>query len=265
MTQTDYEIVQADCCEAAEAAENVALTVTSPPYDGIRDYKGVWSVDLPRLGRGLLNATVEGGIAAVVIQDGTSDGAKSGTSARLVCSWLDSGWRLFETVIWNRPGTPGAWWNNRFRVDHEFIFLFLKGKRPRFFDKAHLAVPAVCAGQMPWGKQSVRATNGELIPSKNIKPVAETKCRGTVWNVGKSSYERNKTKQMHPATFPDSLARDLILCFSKPEDLVFDPFTGSGTTAVMALLEGRRFQGSEISQEYINISNERIRSEVFGK
>lgn len=248
----DFEIYLGDCVEAVESLPSsvIDLTVTSPPYDGIRDYGGSWSLDLPRLGRALLPATAEGGICAMVIQDGTEAGAKTGTTARTTVSWMDAGWRLWETMIWKRPGTAGAWWNKRFRVDHEFILVFLKGDRPRFFNKDPLKVPAKWAGTMQHG--AVRGTDGSMV-GIGRKPIADLKCRGTVWENAKSNTERNKVKSLHPATFPDSLAEDLIECFSREGDTVFDPFAGSGTTLLAASRKNRHTFGCEINPEYVKI------------
>lgn len=253
-----------DCLEILPTlgAGSVDAVVTSPPYDNIRTYGGQWKVDLPHVGKLLYGCCCEGATVAMVIQDGTEGGAKTGTTARTTCAWLDTGWRLWETCIWNRPGTPGAWWNKRFRVDHEFILIFVKGERPSQFDKSHLAVPAKCAGQMPWGKQSVRATQGHLVPSKNIKPVADTKCRGTVWTNHKSSYERDHLKSQHPATFPNSIAIDLASCFSVTDSTILDPFMGSGTTGVACVKTGRKFIGIELDRGYFDIAVKRIESEI---
>jgi hypothetical protein len=65
----------------------------------------------------------------MVIQDSTKDFAKSLTSFRTIVDWCDNiGFRLFECNIYNRQGTEGAWWKQRFRVDHEYMPIFLKGK-----------------------------------------------------------------------------------------------------------------------------------------
>ena len=71
-----------------------------------------------------------------------------------------------------------------------------------------------------------------------------------------SSKGLNKTK--HPAVFPERLANDHILSWSNKGDVVLDPFCGSGTTAKMAMLTGRKFIGFEISAEYCDIAEKRI-------
>ena len=132
------KVSNSDCLEflPTVADSSVDLTVFSPPYDGIRDYGKDWTFDYHALGEHLLRIAKEGGICAVVIGDGTRDFAKSLTSFRLAVDWCDNiGWRLFECCIYKRDGNPGAWWTQRFRVDHEYILLFLKGRRPRTFHK----------------------------------------------------------------------------------------------------------------------------------
>ncbi|MCW5764310.1 MAG: hypothetical protein KIT88_13840, partial [Phycisphaeraceae bacterium] len=95
--------------------ETVDLTVFSPPYDGIRDYSGDWSLDYRTLGDHLLRVTREGGVAAVIIGDGTKNFAKSLTTFRWAVDWVDrAGWKLFECCVYARHGNPGAWWTKRF-------------------------------------------------------------------------------------------------------------------------------------------------------
>jgi site-specific DNA-methyltransferase (adenine-specific) len=65
-------------------------------------------------------------------------------------------------------------------------------------------------------------------------------------------------KLQHPATYPDKLAEDLILCFSEPHEVVLDPMCGSGTTCVMAHNNRRQYIGIEVSDEYCEIAKKRI-------
>lgn len=256
------QILQANCLEELAFFDDnsIDLTVFSPPYDGIRDYKNNWIFDFVQLGQHLFRVTKEGGVAVVVIGDGTKNFAKSLTSFRLAVNWVDDiGWKLFESVIYKRDGNPGAWWNQRFRVDHEYILMFFKGNRPKTFHKEHLMVPSKHAGKIYSGTD--RLTNGgfKKIEPKAVNPM---KCRGTVWEYSTSNTEGNRLKLQHPATFPDKLARDLILCFSEPNDIVLDPMCGSGTTCVQAKLNSRQFIGIEISEEYCDIARKRLQIEA---
>lgn len=71
-------------------------------------------------------------------------------------------------------------------------------------------------------------------------------------------------KTSHPCQFPHALAQRLILALSTSNDIVFDPFVGSGTTAAAALAEGRRFIGSEISEDYWKIAASRANEAMAG-
>lgn len=237
---------------------SVDLVVTSPPYDGVRDYKGNWAIDLPALGKALLRVVKDGGFAVVVIGDSTKDFRKSMTTFRTAVAWEDAGWGVFETVVYSRDGRPGAWWASRFRVDHEYVLMFFKGKRPRALSKDHLRVPTKHAGRAWTGTQRLTDGSTEAIAAT----VADTKCRGTIWHYATSNSEGNRVKTRHPATFPDALARDLILAMSSPGDVVCDPFMGSGTVPVVAAQEGRRFIGNDISPEYVDIARIRLASEA---
>lgn len=252
------KIICGDCVEIMKGVgnESVDFVITSPPYDGIRDYKNFDGIDLTEIGKQVFRILKDGGMCAVVLQDETKNFGKSLTTFRTAVTWCDEiGFKLFETVIYSRWGRPGAWWSKRFRVDHEYILLFLKGKRPKYFDKSHLSVPAKHAGETWHGTQ--RLTNGELIKIKATKQ-KDTKGRGTIWHYKTSNTEGNKTKMLHPATFPDKLAEDLILCFTKENDLVLDPMCGSGTSCCMARKNNRHYIGIDISPEYCEIAKTRI-------
>lgn len=256
------QIIEGDCVATLKgiSAGTVDLTVFSPPYDSVRTYNG-FDFDLKGLGDELHRVTADGGVVACVIQDGTKDFAKSMTSFRLAVDWVDRvGFRLFETVIYSRHGRPGGWWNQRFRVDHEYIHLFLKGDRPKSFDKSSLEVASKYAGTEWHGTD--RTTDGDLVPVQKERFVKATKCRGTIWSYAGSCTESNRLKLKHPATYPDALAIDLIRCFSAPNDLVLDPTCGSGTTCVAAANLGRRYIGVELSAEYAEIARARLAAEV---
>ena len=135
------------------------MVVTSPPYDELRDYNG-FTLDLHSLGEQLLRVLKDGGICVMVIQDSTKDFAKSLTSFRTIVDWCDNiGFRLFECNIYNRQGTEGAWWKQRFRVDHEYMPIFLKGKRPQYFDKENIKIPSKHANKVMTGA-NIRTKNG---------------------------------------------------------------------------------------------------------
>jgi DNA modification methylase len=233
----------------------VDLLVTSPPYDEIREYRG-YDYDLPKTGRAVYRVLKDGGIAVMVIQDQTRDFGKTLTSFRTIIDWCDNaGFRLFECVIYRKHGTEGAWWTGRFRVDHEYMPIFLKGEKPGYFNKEPLKVPSKHGGKTMTGSGN-RRTDGT---TTNVvrREINQTKCRGTVWDYLMAG-DKDPLKRRHPAVFPDQIPLDFIQCFCPPGGIVLDPFMGSGSTAVAAKRLGRNYIGFDISQEYCEIARARI-------
>ena len=252
---------------------SIDLIITSPPYDSIRDYnKNQWTLDLPGIGQQVGRILKEGGVCAVVIQDQTKNGSKSLTTARMQVNWCDNGTglKLWECLIYQRSGSPGNWWSKRFRVDHEYIPIFIKnnskGKttKPNFFNKKPLYIECKNAGKKGSKIHKVRATDNSLIETEKWVN-APTKCRGTIWDYEKFRGRDNldaatKLKRKHPATFPRQLAHDLIICFSEPGHIVLDPMCGSGTTCVMAKQLKRIYIGNDINDEYCQLAREWLKT-----
>ncbi len=249
-----------DCLEGMKRLpdECIDLAVTSPPYDGTRVYNG-FQYDLNATGKELFRVLKPGGMAAMVIQDQTKNFGKTLTSFRTIVDWCDNiGFKLFECVIYRKNGTEGAWWKNRFRVDHEYIPLFLKGERPAYFDKGPLKIKSKHGGKTMTGSGN-RMTNGKT--TKTVRrEINKTKCRGTIWNYLMAG-DKDSIKRKHPAVFPDAIPLDVILCFCPPEGLVLDPFMGCGSTAIAALRAGRHFIGFEISKDYCDLARQRFEKE----
>ena len=197
----------------------------------------------------------------MVIQDSTKDFAKSLTSFRTIVDWCDNiGFRLFECNIYNRQGTEGAWWKKRFRVDHEYMPIFLKGKRPQYFDKENIKIPSKHGGKVMTGA-NIRTKNGKT-GSRKVK-INPTKCPGTVMSFGNTCGGESKLKSKHPAVFPNMLAYDMIECFCPKDGIVIDPFNGSGTTTLAAKCLGRKYIGIDVSEEYNQIARERLETEII--
>lgn len=246
---------------------SIDLYLFSPPYDGIRDYKkDEWSIDLPLLGKEISRTLKDGGMCVMVIQDQTKNGRKSLTSFKTIVNWCENtDLDLWECCLYERGGTPGAWWNRRFRVDHEYIPIFIKGKRPQYFNKDHMKIPVNQEYKKINESKNFlggRDTQGNQVKNYKDVKLKDTKCCGTIIHYKNTARETGgaKTlKKLHPATFPDKLASDFIQAFTMEGMIVCDLFSGSGTTLVMSKELSRNYIGIEISKEYIeNISNKRI-------
>ena len=246
-----------DCVEGMKHIPDntIDMVVTSPPYDNLRTYNG-FSFDLHKTGVEIFRILKDGGIAVMVIQDQTKNFGKSLTSFKTIIDWCDNiGFKLFETVIYRKHGAEGAWWTKRFRVDHEYMPIFLKGKRPQFFNKEPIKIPSKHGGKIMTGSGN-RKTSGETTSTVR-RAINLTKCPGTIWNYLMAG-DKNKLKRKHPAVFPDKIPLDFIQVFCPEDGIVLDPFMGSGSTAVAAKNLNRKYIGFDISKEYVDIANDRI-------
>jgi DNA modification methylase len=254
------EIYEGDSLELLKKLpeESIDLMVTSPPYDNIRDYNG-FKLDLSAIGKELFRVMKNGGVAVMVMQDQTKNFGKSLTTFKTAIDWCDNaGFKLFESLIYRKYGAEGAWWTKRFRVDHEYMLVFLKGDRPKYFNKEPLKIPSKHGGKTMTGG-GTRLTNGVRIDTRAIK-INPMKCRGTIWEY-MTAGDGTRLKHLHPATYPDKLPYDFIQCFCPPDGIVLDIFMGSGTTALASISLNRKFLGFDISKEYVDLAKKRIKEE----
>ena len=229
---------------------SIDLVVTSPPYDDLRTYGG-HSWDFEGLAAELWRAIKPGGVVVWVVADATVDGSETGTSFRQALHFKELGFRLADTMIWEKTGqgAVGAWYWANF----EYMFVLSKEK-PRAFHPIEDRKNVVDYGKVATcGSRNAAGGYGTRRTIKR-QPL------GRRFNVWKCDEQRNSD---HPAPFPESLARDHILSWSNEGDIVLDPFSGSGTTAKMARLMGRQAIGIEVNQEYCDIAVERLRQRVL--
>ena len=116
-----------------------------------------------------------------------------------------------------------------------------------------------------WNAVNVRKKDGSIVKLKDGKDITKIErfgVRDNIWsyNVGFDHSTKDKIAKDHPATFPEKLVHDNIVSWSNKNDLVFDPFVGSGTTCKVAKLLRRNYIGFDISQEYIDMANNRLLS-----
>ncbi len=234
----------------------IDLTVTSPPYDNLRDYKG-YSFDFESIAKELFRVTKKGGVIVWVVNDATIKGSETGASFRQALFFKDCGLNLHDTMIYSKRACPFPE-VNRYYSCFEYMFILSKGK-PKTFN-AIKDRKNKYAGKKNTSTQ--REKDGTTRKHHGYgKTYAAVGVRFNIWDVNAGYMKSTTDKEAfkHPAIFPESLANDHIMSWSKPGDLIYDPFTGSGTTGKMAKLNRRRFVGSELSLEYCKIAVKRIR------
>jgi len=224
----------------------VDLTVTSPPYDNLRDYNG-YSFPFEEIAKELFRVTKNGGVVVWIVGDATIKGSESGTSFRQALFFKEIGFNLHDTMIWIKDGGGAVGSNKCYTQNFEYMFVFSKGKISNYnliSDK-----PNASFGVNKSGVGRRKATGEHKVEQR--KPSKEFSRRNNWWYI---PTERGT----HPAVFPEKLANDHIISWSNEGDLVYDPFMGSGTTAKMAKINKRNYIGSEISKEYCEIAKKRI-------
>lgn len=251
-----------ESCLKKIPSNSINLTVTSPPYDDIRNYNGYNFNDKTSttIITELFRITKIGGVVVWIVGDSTVNGSETGTSFRQALKFIEIGFKLHDTMIYekNTSSFPAKRTGNRYTQIFEYMFVFCKDK----INTANLICdkPNKWAGHTNWGKKTDRLKNGELKETNDIKPVPDFSPRNNIWhyNVGKGFNSSDKESHEHPAIFPEKLAEDHILTWSNEDDIVLDPFSGSGTTCKMAKKNNRKYIGIDISEEYCKLAEKII-------
>ena len=251
-------IIRGDCIEEMKKLEenSIDLTITSPPYDNLREYNG-YSFDFEIVAKELFRITKDGGVVVWIVGDAVVNGSESGTSFRQALYFKEIGFNLHDTMIYGKYSKPLT--HKRYEQRFEYMFIFTKGKIKTF--------NGIKDTKNKYFGESIKSTtrerDGKTYHSngrKNNKKIAEFGLRGNIWKY-QTGYNKGSNDKIwkHPATFPEQLAEDHILSWSNEGDLVFDPMCGSGTTCKMAIINKRKSIGIEISEEYVKIAKARIK------
>jgi DNA modification methylase len=249
------KIYNENCLETmAKMPDNfIDLTVTSPPYDDLRTYNG-YCFDFENVAKQLFRVTKQGGVVVWVVDDATIKGSETLTSFRQALFFKEIGFNVHDTMIYQTNKPPLN--DRRYQKDFEYMFVFSKGK-PNTFNP--IMVESEHYGKKVSKKAGMRNTDGTKKERYHTKSVNKLKIKGNIWYLPRSSRSGDEFSRKHPASFPEQLANDHIISWSNENDLIYDCFMGSGTTAKMAILNNRKYIGSEISEEYCKIIETRIK------
>ena len=251
--ETNKIYVESNIDTMAKMPDNfVDLTVTSPPYDNIRNYNG-YTFPFEDIAKELYRTTKKGGVVVWVVNDATINGSETGGSFKQALYFMECGFNLHDTMIWEKHTIPQN--GNRYESAFEYMFVFSKGK-PNTFNP--IKVKKIYTDNRKTKKYQ-RDKDG-IEQGGNVPQITE-KTDYNIWkiNVGGGIVTNDKIAHKHPAIFPDELAKRHIYTWSNEGDLVYDCFGGSGTTAKMAHILKRNWILSEISNEYAEIAEARIK------
>lgn len=230
----------------------IDLTCTSPPYDNMRKYKG-FKFPFRHIARQIYRVTKDGGVLVWVVADQTINGSETGTSFKQALFFMECGFRLHDTMIFKKNNMVPMN-HNRYEQGFEYMFVFSKGKpktfnpileKTKYFGEVTKteSYKEDAGGKYSMRKRKHKYVTGEFKTKVNVFEYSTGNCDEALF---------------HNAPFPEKLAAEHISSWSNEGDLVYDPFSGSGTTAKMAVVMQRNFIASEMSLEYAEASYKRL-------
>lgn len=267
----DLDLIYNSDCRAMEEVDDnsIQLIVTSPPYNVGKKYnyyedRAPLDNYLAFLNLAWLEARrvlVPGGRLAINIAN-TGRNPYIPLHAFIIQQCIELGFIMRGEILWDKSATAGvstAWGsfarasNPTLRDTHEYIMVF--SKETMRLEKPYTRGEASGIENMEFvdWTRSIWHKNGTA--KRAIKETARS-----IWRFGTQSKKiQQKTKSVsHPAPFPLDLPLRLILLYTNIDDIVLDPFMGSGSTAIAARLTQRHYIGYEVSAEYVELANERI-------
>ena len=250
-------IYNMDCLEGMKAIPDgtIDAVITSPPYDNLRTYGCVgegWNFEtFKAIATELTRILKDGGIIVWNVNDQTENGSKTGNSFRQCLFFMDAGLNLNDTMIWRKTNPMPQVRQPRYASCFEYMFVFSKGK-PKTFNP--IMRKTKCGGQNY--DSTCKNMGGEHGRTEKHLIINDEAVDYNIWDI---AIAQNKTG--HPAVFPYELADRHVRSWTNEQDLVLDPFMGSGTTAIACIKEHRHFIGFELSKEYFDKAVKRIKAE----
>ncbi len=246
----------------------VDLIVTSPPYADKRaqSYGGIhpdnyvqWFLPISLELKRVLKPT---GSFILNIKEGVSDGERQTYVLELILQLKKQGWLWTEEYLWHKKNSYPGKWPNRFRDGWEHCFHLNKQKQFAMYQE-NVMVP-----MGDWAKARLRFLSETDKRRDESKVGSGFGKKISNWIGREKAYPDNvlfmateSSNKNHSAAFPVGLPEWFIKLFTKPADIVLDPFLGSGSTAVAAKRTGRRFIGIEILKDFCSLAEKRIREE----
>lgn len=274
--------------------ESVDCVVTSPPYWGLRDYgmddqlglephfneyisklvaifdeakrvlkkEGTCWVNLGDTYSGNKEGKTDNKVSPYLKETTTRIHKKAVIQEKSLCqipsrfaiAMTDRGWILRNEIIWHKPNCMPSSAEDRFTVDFEKVFFFVKSKR-YWFDNDAVKEPTITKDNHERNRNDTRLNN---VPGRSKMQGLKVnnydfKNKRTVWTINTKPYT-----EAHFATFPETLVEPMVLSGCPPNGIVLDPFFGAGTTGVVAKKLGRNFLGIELNPEYVKIAENRL-------
>jgi DNA modification methylase len=183
---------------------------------------------------------------------------------RVAFALQEDGWYIRQDIIWHKPNAMPEPVRSRCTKSHEYVFLLTKSQKYYFNNKNILEEYTKPMNR--WGGVTLKASNKSdwdentkqhTYRNRNMRPYVNGKNRRSVWSINTKSY-----KGAHFATFPEKLV-ELCIKVTKENSIIFDPFMGSGTVALVAEKLNRKWIGVDLNKEYCELIIKRIQNEAY--
>ena len=271
IAKTKANVILGDCLEVLKTMPNgsVDLVVTSPPYADQRKatYGGVgpdkyaeWFLPITQE---LLRVMRPTGTFVLNIKEKVVNGERHTYVMELIMGMKKQGWLWTEEFIWHKKNCYPGKWPNRFRDSWERLLQFNKQKDFNMYQK-EVMVP-----MGDWAKtrlknlsETDKTRDNSRVGSGFGKNVSKWVGRDMAYPTNVLMMATESSNKQHSAVFPKELPTWFIKLFTKPGDVVLDPFLGSGTTSIAAFALDRTSIGIEIKEEYYKLAIKNIREQT---
>lgn len=182
---------------------------------------------------------------------------------RFAIGMIDAGWILRNQIIWHKPNQMPSSAKDRFTVDFEKIFFFVKQPKGYYFEQQ---LEPYTEPMNRWAGDNLEAngksdwdngTGQSTYRNRNMRPNPDGKNMRTVWSINTKPFP-----DAHFAIFPETLVERMIKAGCPENGIVLDPFMGAGTTAVTARKLNRNYIGYDLNPDYVKMANNRLYQEL---
>ena len=269
MTEIKADIFLGNCKEVLKQFPNdsIDLIFTSPPYADQRKntYGGITPNEyvewfLP-ISNELLRILKPTGTFILNIKEKVVDGERSTYVLELILELRKQGWLWTEEFVWHKKNAYPGKWANRFRDSWERLLQFNKNKKFNMYqDAVKVPIEDWAKGRLKNLSETDKIRDNAKNGSGFGKNISNWVGKETVYPTNVIHLATECQNKNHPAAFPENLPEWFIKLFTQENDVVLDPFAGSGTTLSVAQKMKRHSIGIEISPEYYAIMSEQIKS-----
>ena len=270
----DINIYLGDCAKILKKIpdNSVDLIITSPPYADLRKktYGGIHPDQYVKwflpISKELLRVLKPTGTFILNIKEKVVDGERSTYVMELILAMRKQGWLWTEEFIWHKKNSYPGKWPNRFRDSWERLLQFNKDKKFNMYQE-EVMVPM---GE--WAKSRLKnlsetdkVRDDSKVGSGFGKNISNWLNREKAYPTNVLHLATECNNKNHSAAFPEELPEWFIKLFTREEDMVLDPFMGSGTTLYVANKMQRNSIGIEIMPEYCAMVSENLGVEIKNK